>query len=553
MKVQICLLSLAVASGLAMSSSVVAADKPSAEKIAEAAAIKRAAVIERATSYIHGSASVAARRAAADTFDANDAIVDANGTEHVRFQRRYNGLPVIGGDFVVHSRNDKVSKITQTLGTRSRPGTTPRISSDEAIVEAGTLFESRFIDAPSSRLVIYARNTSPVLAHEVIFKGFKADQTPTEMHYFVDARNAKILGQWDMIHTARPGPGGGGVACVEAAGTGHTLSAGSVVLETAKCGDKYQLKDLSRGGGHTSNMGMRTAGLGNDFISSANTWGNGLLRNAQTVAAEAHYGVATTWDYYKNVFDRLGIANDGVGALSRVHYGRNYQNAFWSDDCFCMTFGDGDNGASILPLVALDIAGHEMSHGVTSRSADLIYSGESGGLNEATSDIFGTMVEYYADNASDAGDYVIGEALFPNNANKYKAIRWMFKPSLDGASPDCYEEGLGDIDVHYSSGVANHFYYLLAEGAVVPAGFGANTPKALTPASLVCDGNVTIAGIGREAAQQIWYRALTVYMTSDTDYAGAREATLSAATDLYGEDSAKYNAVAAAWSAVSVN
>ena len=553
MKAQICLLSLAVASGLAMSSSAVAANTK-ADDAAQAAAIQRAAAISRATAFVNGPAAGAARRAKADVFIANDAILDADGTEHVRFERSYDGLPVIGGDFVVHSRIDKPGKISQTLKTSNRPSTRPTISSDEAIVEAGVRFNNRFIEAPSSRLVIYARGTSPVLAHEVVFNGVKADQTPTEMHYFVDANTGKILGQWDMIHTAKPGPGGGGsVECVEATGSGKTLTAGNVVINTAKCGSQFQLKDLSRGGGYTSNMGLKTAGLGSDFASAVNIWGNSLLNNAQTVAADAHYGVATTWDYYKNVFDRHGIANDGEGALSRVHYGRNYQNAFWSDACFCMTFGDGDNGASILPLVALDIAGHEMSHGVTSRTAGLIYSGESGGLNEATSDIFGTMVEYYANNPSDAGDYVIGEKLFPNNANKYQAIRWMFKPSLDRASPDCYSPSLGDLDVHYSSGVANHFYYLLAEGAVVPAGFGAGTPAGLTPASLVCNNNTAITGIGRSAAQQIWYRALTVYMTSNTDYAAARAATLSAATDLFGGGSAQYNAVAAAWSAVSVN
>ena len=215
-----------------------------------------------------------------------------------------------------------------------------------------------------------------------------------------------------------------------------------------------------------------------------------------------------------------------------------------------MTFGDG-SGTS-LPLVALDIAGHEMSHGVTSRSADLVYSGESGGLNEATSDIFGTMVEYYAANANDPGDYVVGEELFPNNAAMNRAIRWMFKPSLDGVSPDCYSSSLGSIDVHYSSGVANHFYYLLAEGAVVPAGFGAGTWANLSPSSLVCNGNTSLTGIGRTAASKIWYRALTVYMTSSTNYAAARAATLSAATDLYGAGSSQYNAVAAAWTAVSV-
>ena len=218
-----------------------------------------------------------------------------------------------------------------------------------------------------------------------------------------------------------------------------------------------------------------------------------------------------------------------------------------------MTFGDGDNGATILPLVALDVAGHEMSHGVTSRTAKLVYSGESGGLNEANSDIFGTMVEFYANNANDPADYVIGEKLFPNNADMKKAIRWMFKPSLDGASPDCYSGSIGSLDVHYSSGVGNHFYYLLAEGAVVPAGFGAGTWANLTTASMVCNGNTSLAGIGRTKAAAIWYRALTVKMTSSTNYAGARAATLSAAADLYGNGSTEYNTVAAAWSAVGVN
>ena len=98
-----------------------------------------------------------------------------------------------------------------------------------------------------------------------------------------------------------------------------------------------------------------------------------------------------------------------------MHYGRNYVNAFWSDACFCMTFGDGDNGASYCPLVALDVAGHEMTHGVTSRTANLVYSGESGGLNEATSDIFGTMVEFHTNNANDTPDYLIGEKIYASN------------------------------------------------------------------------------------------------------------------------------------------
>ena len=539
MNVQMSLLSLAIVSGLAMSGS------------AEAAGNQRAAAIARANALIAGPAAAAVHRANADNFIARDTVVDADGTEHVRYQRTYQGLPVIGGDFVVQSRNGKVGKVSQTLKTAARPSLKPQVSADQAIVEAGSRFGSHFQGAPSARLVVYARGSSPVLAHEVVFNGIKADQTPTEMHYFVDARSGKILDQWDEVHTAKPGPGGSGCSGATAAvGTGNSLTAGTVVLNTTKCGSTFQLVDMTRGGGATHNMSMKTAGMGAVFTGNVNTWGNFLVSNAQTAAADAHYGVATTWDYFKTQHGRNGIADDGVGAISRVHYGRNYGNAFWNDTCFCMTFGDG-SGTS-LPLVALDIAGHEMSHGVTSRSADLVYSGESGGLNEATSDIFGTMVEYYAANANDPGDYVVGEELFPNNAAMNQAIRWMFKPSLDGVSPDCYSSSLGSIDVHYSSGVANHFYYLLAEGAVVPAGFGAGTWANLSPSSLVCNGNTSLTGIGRTAASKIWYRALTVYMTSSTNYAAARAATLSAATDLYGAGSSQYNAVAAAWTAVSV-
>jgi len=393
----------------------------------------------------------------------------------------------------------------------------------------------------------------PRLAHEVVFSGFKADQTPTDMHYIVDAHNGRILDKWDTVETikgqsakGKPGSGGGATCTTDATGTGRSLFSGNVAIHTVHCSDgSYQMKDLSRGGGYTTDLNQRTNGTGTIFSDADNSWGNNTTSDRATAAADAHYGVAMTWDYYKNVHGRNGIANDGKGALSRVHYGRNYVNAFWSDSCFCMTFGDG--GGSYYPLVNLDVAGHEMSHGVTSRTANLTYSGESGGLNEANSDIFGTMVEYYAGNPNDTPDYLIGEEIYVNNPGGTKALRYMFKPSLDGTSPDCYQSNIGSLDVHYSSGVANHFYYLLAEGANVPAGFN------LTSAQLVCNGNTAAGGIGRSKAEQIWYTALTTYFTSNTNYAGARAGTLSAAADLYGSGSAEYNAVASAWSAVGVN
>jgi Zn-dependent metalloprotease len=184
-----------------------------------------------------------------------------------------------------------------------------------------------------------------------------------------------------------------------------------------------------------------------------------------------------------------------------------------------------------------------MSHGVTENTAGLTYSGEPGGLNESTSDIFGTMVEFYANNPSDPGDYLIGEQFDLRN---HRGFRRMDHPSAADASLDCWSGTAKNVDVHYSSGIGNHFFYLLAEGS------GAKTLNGVAYDSPTCDG-ATVAGIGRDDAARIWYRALTTYFTSNTDYAGARTATLQAAADLFGAGSTQGDAVAAAWSAVNVS
>src|SRR6476661_8151528 len=184
-----------------------------------------------------------------------------------------------------------------------------------------------------------------------------------------------------------------------------------------------------------------------------------------------------------------------------------------------------------------------MSHGVTENTAGLTYSGESGGLNEATSDIFGSMVEFFAANTNDPGDYLVGEEF---DLKKHLGLRRMDNPASDGSSLNCWTSNAKNVDVHYSSGIGNHFFYLLAEGS------GAKTINGIAHNSPTCNGS-TVTGIGRDAAQRIWYRALTVYMTSSTDYKGARTATLNAARDLYGTGSTQYNTVAAAWSAVAVS
>ncbi len=206
-----------------------------------------------------------------------------------------------------------------------------------------------------------------------------------------------------------------------------------------------------------------------------------------------------------------------------------------------MTYGDGSG--STHALTSLDVAGHEMSHGVTSNTAGLNYTGESGGLNEATSDIFGTGVEFYANNSSDVGDYLIGEKIDINGDGT--PLRYMDKPSKDGGSADSWYSGVGNLDVHYSSGPANHMFYLLSEGS------GTKVINGTTYTSSTSDG-VAVAGIGRAAALQIWYKALTTYMTSSTNYASARTAALNAAAALYGTSSAQYAGVGNAFAGINV-
>lgn len=476
--------------------------------------------------------------AAEDGFAVTDAIVDDSGDQHVRFSRSHRGLPVIGGDLVVHmDSRGGMKSASMTQRVKLNVDTTARISEENAIQYARGLFGGVVQGNITSRLVVHARTDNARLAYEVVVTGETADGSPSEMHYFIDANTSQVIDKWDGIETAA------------SAGTGNSLTLGTVALTTDSQTSGFAMRDPSRGNHYVTNLAKKTSGTGTLLTDADNVWGNSTTSDTATAAVDVLYGQNTTWDFYKSL-GRNGIDNAGRAGYSKVHYGRNYVNAFWSDTCFCMTYGDGD-GVTYLPLVAIDVAGHEMTHGVTASTAALVYSGESGGLNEAISDMMGTSIEYYANKPSSKPNYLIGERIFKasyQNPDTTKALRYMFKPSLDGSSPDCYVSTIGSLDVHYSSGVANHFFYLMNEGAVVPSNF-----PSLTSASLVCNGNTALTGIGRDKGAKIMYRALSVYMTSNTNYAGARVATLNAAADLYGTTSLERNSVAAAWSAVGVN
>ncbi|TQF10052.1 M4 family metallopeptidase, partial [Myxococcus llanfairpwllgwyngyllgogerychwyrndrobwllllantysiliogogogochensis] len=251
------------------------------------------------------------------------------------------------------------------------------------------------------------------------------------------------------------------------------------------------------------------------------------------VVNAAYDNTGAVWRCYKELFNRDSYDNAGAALITTVHHRVNYVNAYW--DGVQMVFGDGDGTtASILPY-AVDITAHELTHAVTEHESDLIYSGESGGLNEAISDIFGAVCEWHSEGkVIDEGTFMIGEDVWtPETPGD--ALRYLFNPKLDGESLDDYADYSSGVDVHYSSGIANLAFYLLSQGGHHPS--HPDWPF--------------VEGIGIEKAARIFYKANVDLLTPSSRFETAKVATEQAAAQL-GYDAATIASVTAAWKAVQV-
>ncbi|WP_406113618.1 M4 family metallopeptidase [Streptomyces sp. NBC_01014] len=494
----------------------------------------------------------AAHKAGGDVFTVRNLMVDHDGSAAVRFDRTYKGLPAYGGDVIVHLKKDgtyeSLAAGSQTSGAVS---TTPRLAAPRAAELSKAAFDGRIASVSAPHLAVQMKGSAATLVWETVVSGVRPDQTPSRLHVLVDARSGKVVRSSDEVDTfAAPGeaasvrsatavPRATATPKVAAgpavAGTGQSIYSGRVSLDLTQSGSGYAMQDPSHGNGYTTNLNHATGGTGSIFTSASGSFGNGSNSDPASAGADAHYGAAKTFDYYKNVQGRNGIFGDGRGVPSQTHYGNAYVNAFW--DGTQMTYGDGQGNAR--PLVELDVAGHEMSHGVSGALTGWDETGETGGMNEGTSDIFGTLVEFYANNPVDTPDYTMGELININGDNQ--PLRWMNQPSLDGSSPDCWNSSNGSLDPHYSMGPLNHWFFLAAVGSG-NHGYG-NSPT--------CN-NSTVTGIGNDKAGKIWYKALASYANSAENYHQARIDSLKAAADLYGAHCTEYNTIAAAWAAVSV-
>ncbi|MGW5373708.1 M4 family metallopeptidase, partial [Streptomyces sp. NPDC004011] len=512
---------------------------------------------------------------------AQDVLVDPEGARHVRFVRTHNGMPVLGGDLVVHlDRRLAYTGVTSAATHAVKPAAArPQLTAAQAAAKAARAAKGV---AGGAELVVDARGGSAALAYQVTVTdedsastvvvdavtGKVRSNTPVADEFLSPKLLAKLRSSGQSADPATgvgssTGAGllGSGVSGAvrypaTAKGTGKTLFVGSVGLTTtATSRGHYQLKDPNRYGTETRDAKGRyteSFGAGTKFTNTTNVWGNGKTSSRASAAADAQYGITKTLDFYKKTFNRKGIANNSKAARGMVHWGNKVANAFWDPTCNCMLYGDGDGQMFKKPLVVLDVTGHELTHGVVEATADLQPTyvdadgnqyGEPGSLNESLADIFGSNVEFYANNAKDTPDYLVGEKLGLDQ----KFLRRLDHPSLDKleGTIDYWSQDTYFTEVHAGSGVSSHAYYLLAEGS------GKKKIGTVTYDSPTYDGS-TVKGIGRTKATAIFYRALTRYMVSTTDFHGARVATLKAAKDLYGATSTEYKTVDKAWAAVNV-
>lgn len=468
---------------------------------------------------------------------------DQLGFTHTRLNQTYKGYPIEAAVWITHSKDHFIQSMNGLIFGNINANTTVALSENDALEKAkkhigATTYkweiageeehlkwESDNAEAtyfPKGELVMIAKDFELNEANYRLAYKFNiyAHAPLSRAYIYVDAETGEILAENSILHHA------------DTPGTAVTVYSGAQPIIADSFAGQFRLRDGSRG------LGVRTFNLNNgtsygaavDFIDDDNTWNN-VNPQQDEYAGDAHWGTELCYDYFDLIHGRNSIDGAGFQLNSYVHYSTGYVNAFW--DGSRMTYGDGD-GAPYTPLTSIDIAGHELTHGLTNFTANLVYAAESGALNESFSDIFGTAIENYGRPGD--WDWLMSDdigAPFRNLSN----------PNMFG-HPDTYFgtnwaplAGPDNGGVHTNSGVQNFWYYLLVTG-----GTGVND---------IADP-YTVNGIGFTSASAIAFRNLTVYLSPGSNHADARFFAIQSAIDLFGECSVEEKETTNAWYAVGV-
>jgi Zn-dependent metalloprotease len=472
---------------------------------------------------------------------------DEIGMTHQRMSQTYNNIRVENGEYIIHSRNGIVESANGMWFDGIAINTSPALTVDQAILKATGYVNASVYrwenpadeamlkriehnpDAtyyPSGELVIVCRNGDIMKKDYVL--AWKLDIFATEpmsrQWIFVDAQTGDIVHTKNRIHH------------IDVPATGNTMYSGTQSFTCDDMGNgTYRLRQNTHGDGvetYDLNNATSTAGAV-DFTNNSTNWTS--TANDDHAALDAHWGAEGTYDFFLNEMNRNGLDGNGMLMVSYVHYGSNYNNAFWNGTE--MTYGDGSGTAGgFNPLTAIDVCGHEFSHGVTEFSSNLDYQDESGALNESFSDIYGTAIEFYKKPAT--ANFLMGEEIVVTPG----ALRSLQNPNAYG-DPDCYMgtnyyTGTADNGgVHTNSGVQNFWYYLCSQG-----GNGTNDNN----------DSYNVTGFGWYDACRVAFRNNTFYLVNTSEYMDSRTGSIQAAQDMFGACSPEVIAVTNAWYACGV-
>jgi thermolysin len=472
------------------------------------------------------------------------------GRVHERFEQYYKGVPVIGGDMARQTADRLTVSLFGTIYQGIDLNVEPTLSADQvkALVEERTGVELGASRLP--KLVILPDDTGGyrLVYRAVVFTA--ADGT----EFFIDAASGDVVAQYSAAQRQSAVGKGVGVLGDDKKVAASTKVTGSFTSEDFLRPPDIATFDMRSNLNRTIDFLNGVVSLGNADLgrSSDNNWTDGSV-------VDAHSYAGYTYDYYFKRFGRRGLNNGNLPMTSLVHtvvrddvlrqpgnvQGTFYLNAFYAGEGV-MVYGEGLppnltlNGQRWNYLAgALDVCAHELTHGVTSYTSNLIYRNESGALNEAFSDMMGTSAEFFFQPSGTGlmkADYLVGEDVVTPGG-----LRSMANPLAFG-DPDHYAiRYVGTQDnggVHTNSGVANQAFYLAIEG-------GTNRTSGLSV--------VGVGAANREQMEKVFYRGFTQLMPSNATFAVARTVTIQAARDLYGVGSNAERAVTQAWTAVGVN
>jgi len=518
------LLAISASAALAASTALATASTSSA------APQQTAASTTSSSSAYSGSFAISGKDAASYALPAGVAKVWSShrpdGTTQTRYQQTVGAAKVFGGQVTV--LKDAAGTTTSVVGAYFpdlRPTNSVKVSKAKArgIVEGkvgsrGT-FRNRLMVDPRTGRYFY----------EV--QSLRADARPVR---WVDAASGAIVKSFSGL---TEGTGTGVKGDTKTIDTTKNATSGLYELKTGD--DRQETYDLQNASSEAGGTLMTDP----DDVWNTN---KGITSPAQAPGVDAHYYAGVVDDFYRDVFARNSLDDNGLKIVSKVHYDKNYCNAFWNGAF--MTYGDGD-GRTCLPLSGgLDVDGHEMTHGVTEFTSGLIYENESGALNESFSDMMGNTMEFYAagKGADPAGkpDWLIGEDVIPNKTGN-NGFRNMGDPQEFGDPSDYSQRYTGTSDsggVHTNSGISNHAYFLAVNGGR-NASCTANGVHGVLLTGPSCA--VTVPRLGLAKAEHVFYDGFTS-LPEYANFCDARNATVAAAA------AKDQKAVGSAWDAVGV-